>query len=115
MRYLEDSIFSFTDLPVRWLTWIGLAGLLASLLGSGAVLTAKLSGQIPVPGYTATALIVIFFGALNCFGLGIIGGYVWRSFENTKRRPNYLVASRRSYDADRGLEAVPLPAAKHPA
>jgi polyisoprenyl-phosphate glycosyltransferase len=98
--YLLDSIFSFTDLPVRWLLGIGIVGLLASVLGGAIILVARLTGQIPVAGYTATTLVVIFFGALNCLCLGIIGGYVWRTFENTKGRPNYLVLSQATYDPE---------------
>ena len=93
LRYLSDSVFNFTDLPVRLLFWLGCIGLATSLLGGAAVLIAKLSGQVPVAGYAATVLIIVFFGALNCMGLGIIGGYVWRTLENTRRRPNYLVQS----------------------
>jgi polyisoprenyl-phosphate glycosyltransferase len=94
MRYLTNSVFNFTDLPVRMLFWLGCLGLLASIIGGAAVMIAKLTGHVPVAGYTATVLTIVFFGALNCLGLGIIGGYVWRTLENTKRRPNYLVASR---------------------
>jgi polyisoprenyl-phosphate glycosyltransferase len=94
MRYLTDSVFNFTDLPVRLLFWIGCLGTLGSVVGGSAVLIAKLTGRVPVAGYAATVLVIVFFGALNCLGLGIIGGYVWRTLENTKRRPNYLVASR---------------------
>ena len=94
LRYLSDSIFNFTDLPVRLLFRIGLVGTLCSVAAGTVVLVAKALGHIPVPGYTATVLIVTFFGALNCLGLGIIGGYVWRTLENTKRRPNFLIASR---------------------
>jgi hypothetical protein len=61
------------------------------------VLVAKLTYAIPVPGYTATMLAITFFGALNCFGLGVIGEYVWRAFENTKGRPNFIVASRYTF------------------
>jgi polyisoprenyl-phosphate glycosyltransferase len=100
VRYLLDSIFSFTDLPVRWLLGIGLVGIAASVLGGALILAAKLTGHITVAGYTATALLVIFFGALNCLGLGIIGGYVWRTFENTKGRPNYLILSQATYDPE---------------
>ena len=99
LRYLSDSIFSFTDRPVRWLMGIGAFGMVASVLGGAVIFIAKVTGQIPVPGYAATTLVVIFFGALNCLGLGIIGGYVWRTFENTKGRPNYLIASQNSYEA----------------
>jgi glycosyltransferase involved in cell wall biosynthesis len=98
IRYLSDSVFNFTDLPVRLLFRIGYLGTFASVLGAAVILVAKLSRRITVPGYTATVLIVAFFGALNCLGLGIIGGYVWRTLENTKGRPNFLVASRVTFD-----------------
>jgi glycosyltransferase involved in cell wall biosynthesis len=99
MRYLMDSIFSFSDLPVRILLSLGLLGLSLSALFAVVVAVAKLEGSIPVPGYAATVLVVTFFGALNCFGLGIIGGYVWRTFENTKGRPNYIVAIQERFGA----------------
>lgn len=99
LTYLMDSVFSFSDLPIKVLLRIGVLGLLLSVVLSAAVLTAKLLGTIPVPGYAATALIVTFFGALNCFGLGTIGGYVWRTFENTKARPSYIVASSCRFEA----------------
>jgi glycosyltransferase involved in cell wall biosynthesis len=98
LRYLMDSAFSFTDLPIRLLLRIGVTGLVLSVVLASVVLAAKASGSIPVPGYAATVLTVTFFGALNCFGLGIIGGYVWRTFENTKSRPNFIVASQRTFD-----------------
>lgn len=97
MRYLTDSVFNFTDLPVRLLVWIGCLGTLGSIAGGAAVLIAKLTGRVPVAGYTAIVLVIVFFGALNCLGLGTIGGYVFRTLENTKRRPNFLVASRTTF------------------
>lgn len=105
LRYLMDSVFSFTDLPIKLLLRLGALGLLLSFGLATAVLTATLLGTIPVPGYAATVLTVIFFGALNCFGLGIIGGYVWRTFENTKSRPNFIVASHERYE--RSLDTQP--------
>ncbi len=98
LRYLMDSIFAFSDLPIRLLTRLGVAGLISSVLFSAVVLSVRLFGNIPVPGYAATVLLVTFFGALNCFGLGIIGNYVWRTFDNTKFRPNYIVASREVFN-----------------
>lgn len=99
VRYLMDSVFGFTDLPVRLLIRVGLLGLIVSMIAAPTVLIAKLIGAVPVPGYAATVLTVIFFGALNCLGLGIVGSYVWRTFENTKARPNFIVASCRNYHA----------------
>ena len=86
-NYLKDSVFSFTDLPIRMLTWVGILGILTSILLGLIILLGRLSGIVIVPGYTSTILVVIFFGALNLIGLGIIGTYAWRAYENTKGRP----------------------------
>lgn len=87
VNYLMDSVFAFTDLPIRLLIRIGgIAMVLAGLVGSVA-LVAKLLGFVNVPGYTMTILAIVFLGAANLFGLGIVGSYSWRTYENTKARP----------------------------
>ena len=96
-NYLLDSLFSFTDLPIRVFTWLGGVGLVLGTLLGLIVLAARLSGQIEVPGYTPIILAVLFFSSLNLFGLGIIGNYVWRSYENTKKRPLAVVREIGSY------------------
>ena len=92
LRYLLDSAFAFSDLPVRLLSGLGIAGITLSVVLASVVLFAKLTGGIPVPGYAATVVTVMFFGGLNSLGLGILGEYLWRTFENTKGRPSYIVA-----------------------
>jgi polyisoprenyl-phosphate glycosyltransferase len=106
MKYLSDSLFAFSDLPIRALTWAGIAGLAFSVLLGVVVLVAKLTGAIPIPGYAATVLTIIFFAALNSFGLGIIGAYTWRAYENTKRRPQAVVLSTKTYGDAQGIVFV---------
>lgn len=100
LKYLSDSAFAFTDLPIRLLTLVGAAGVLFALVLGAVVTTLRLTGNIQVPGYTATVLVVLLVGAANLLGLGIVGGYVWRGFENTKRRPLYVEMSRTRYARD---------------
>lgn len=90
-KYLSDSVFAFSDLPVRLLFLGGFLGLLISALLAVVVLIQRMTGAIELPGYTATVLVILFFGALNTFGLGIVGSYAWRAYENTKQRPGYLI------------------------
>ena len=97
LAYLTDSLFSFSDLPIRALTWAGLAGLVLSSVVALVVLVARITGQISVPGYAATVLTIVFFASLNSFGLGIIGGYTWRAYENVKRRPSAIVMSAQRF------------------
>ena len=99
LKYLTDSIFSFTDLPIRMLLSGGVVGVAVSAVLAVVVLLARLSGAIEVAGYAATTLLIAFFGALNLAGLGIIGAYVWRAFENTKGRPGAVVMADRRFEA----------------
>jgi glycosyltransferase involved in cell wall biosynthesis len=99
LAYMMDSIYSFTDLPVRILIGLGSAGLVVAIAGGGVIFASKVFGGISVPGYAATMLTLLFFGALNTFGLGIIGTYTWRAFENTKRRPLAVIMSRQHFPA----------------
>lgn len=98
VRYLTDSIFAFTDLPVRILWSVGtIALVLAAGLGISVVLL-RITGAIDVPGYAGTVAIVTFFGGLNCVGLGIVGSYVWRAYEAVKGRPGAIVSRVESSD-----------------
>jgi glycosyltransferase involved in cell wall biosynthesis len=89
--YMMDSIFAFTDLPLRLLRSIGLIGLTLALVSSLVVLVAWWQGGISVPGYTPLILSIFVATMLMLSALGIVGSYVWRTYENTKRRPLSVV------------------------
>jgi glycosyltransferase involved in cell wall biosynthesis len=93
LRYSMNSIFNFTDLPIRLLLYAGAISLLLALTMSAAVIAAKLSGNIAVPGYTPIVLAILFFGALTSFGFGIVGQYLWLALQVGRKRPAYLVRS----------------------
>lgn len=87
VNYMMDSVFAFTDLPIRLLIRVGgVATVLAASLGL-CVGFARIFGLIPVPGYAMTIILIVFLGSVNLFGLGIVGSYAWRTYENTKSRP----------------------------
>jgi glycosyltransferase involved in cell wall biosynthesis len=89
-RYLSDSVFAFTELPVRILWLVGIIGITLGLVVGAVVLIARATGAISVPGYAATVLILLLFLSLNSLGLGIIGSYVWRAYDTIKRRPGAI-------------------------
>jgi polyisoprenyl-phosphate glycosyltransferase len=91
LRYTSDSVFAFTDVPVRLLWILGLVGLLTATVVGLIVFLGRLFGAIQVPGYAGTVLLVVFFSSLNLVGLGIIGSYVWRVYETAKGRPGAIV------------------------
>lgn len=101
LKYLMDSIFSFSDFPIRLLFASGAIGLVVSVGVGALVSTARLLDWIRVPGYAATLLVILFFAALNLLGLGILGAYVWRAFENTKQRPSAVVLMTHEIEASK--------------
>jgi glycosyltransferase involved in cell wall biosynthesis len=97
LRYMFDSMYSFTDFPINALMWTGALGVIASGISGTIVFLYWALGRVDVPGYTSIVLLVIFFGTLNTLSLGIVGAYLWRTFENTKGRPQSIVISEESF------------------
>lgn len=103
LRYFLDSVFSFTDVPVLLLTMIGLLGGLLTLIASFVVLVARLAGVIEQSGYTPLMLVVLLSTFTLLFALGIVGSYVWRTYENSKGRPPSVAMSHEQFSrAPRG-------------
>jgi hypothetical protein len=92
-RYAFDSAFAFSDLPITVMIAAGVVGVGGALIGTVAVTAAWASGALDVRGYTPLMLAVLFSLSTTLLALGVLGGYVWRIFENTKGRPMHLVRS----------------------
>lgn len=103
LRYMTDSVFSFTDLPVRLMLGVGLVGSIAILVGSVVVIVQRALGNIEVPGYAALMLALLLVGFVLVFGLGVIGSYLWRTYENSKGRPSSIVRAVQEFDGARGV------------
>lgn len=91
IKYLNDSIFSFTTLPINLILFVGALGTLLALALSIFVFVAWLRGLIPEPGFTSLALIQLGSTAAILLALGVVGTYVWRTFDNSKGRPNAVI------------------------
>jgi polyisoprenyl-phosphate glycosyltransferase len=98
LRYAIDSVFSFTDLPIRALLTLGAAGTTFALIAGVYVFIMWALDRVPVLGYTPLMLVITFFGGLTALGLGIIGEYVWLSLQNARHRPRFVVRSTASFD-----------------
>jgi glycosyltransferase involved in cell wall biosynthesis len=86
-----DGITSFTVMPLKVATYLGLAvALFAVVFGAQLVLRTLLFGN-PVAGYPSMMAVILFLGGVQLITLGVIGEYLGRVFNETKRRPLYLV------------------------
>lgn len=100
LRYLMDSCFALTDLPITLVMAIGVVGSIGSVLLSIVVFVAWLVGAITVPGYTPVILVLLTSFTSTMLAIGVLGGYVWRTFENTKGRPLYLPMTHDTFGQD---------------
>ncbi|HTM27051.1 MAG TPA: glycosyltransferase family 2 protein [Vicinamibacterales bacterium] len=98
LRYALDSVFAFSDLPIRALLLLGAAGTALALVAGITVFVAWFAGRVPVLGYTPLMLVITFFGGLTALGLGITGQYLWLALQNARGRPNFVVKSASTFD-----------------
>ena len=98
VRLLFDSVYAFTDLPIILLQIIGFAGTIFSFFIGAMVFTAWLVGWIKQPGYTRIMIAIAFSTSALLLALGVVGSYVWRTYENSKNRPLELVATHEYYE-----------------
>jgi hypothetical protein len=91
IELMLDSLFGFTDRPVRWITSLGILGTITFMLVSMLTLFGQISGLIDVPGYTTLILLLAASQSVLIMSIGIVGGYVSRTFSNSTGRPNYII------------------------
>lgn len=92
LRLATDCILSYSNRPLRLTIWAGTSIFLCSVAAAAWILFRKLTWGIPVDGWTSLILSVWAFGGLIIANLGIIGLYLGRIYDETKRRPLYAVA-----------------------
>ena len=92
LHFALDGITAFSNLPLRWAFYIGLVFGMCSLLLLGHVFYVKFVIDDAVPGWATMTVSVLFLGGIQLVGIGILGEYIGRIFEEIKHRPLYLVA-----------------------
>jgi glycosyltransferase involved in cell wall biosynthesis len=90
-NFALEGITSFTTVPLRLSTYVGLLTALGAFAYGTYILLRTLLFGNPVPGYPSLAVIVLFLGGLQLTAIGVLGEYVGRVFNETKRRPLYFV------------------------
>lgn len=86
-----EGITSFSTLPLRIWTYIGLSISLVSIAYAFWMAADKLVNGNPVPGYPSLITAILFLGGVQIIGIGVIGEYIGRIYIESKRRPRYLI------------------------
>jgi polyisoprenyl-phosphate glycosyltransferase len=101
LKLAKDGVFSFSAVPLRLAShlglWISLLSLIGIIFTFSRLIFKEFFTRIGlglVPGYATTVMSILFLGGIQLLSLGIIGEYLERIFEEVKGRPNYIVRER---------------------
>lgn len=89
-----DGIFSFSNIPLRFATYLGLLTAFAAFVAGIWAIYARLFTDTAILGWASTIISILFVGGMTLFTLGIIGEYINRIYDEVKRRPLYVVQER---------------------
>lgn len=92
LTHTINIFVTFSDLPLRLASWIGLGSFLIGMLWLCYILLMKLFGGITASGFASLMAGIVLFGGIQLFVLGIFGEYLSRINFKTSRKPLYLVA-----------------------
>ena len=91
LKLVMDSLISFTYLPVRCMSYAGAIFFLAAIVGIILVIKEKLTVGTPIVGYASLMCVILFSAGLILLNLGILGEYIWRTLEESRKRPPFLI------------------------
>ena len=91
MKLFVDSLIGFSYIPIRLMSVIGLVFSFGSIVWGIYMIIVRLMGKIPVQGYTTIIVLILFSSGLIMFTLGLLGEYVWRTLDASKKRPISVV------------------------
>ncbi|MBT8154362.1 glycosyltransferase family 2 protein [Epibacterium ulvae] len=95
------AITSFSTVPLKIWTYIGLSLAVPSFAYGGFILAKTAIFGVDVPGYASLMVAVCFFSGIQLLGLGIIGDYMGRVLQEVKQRPLYLISTKHGFDQTR--------------
>ena len=91
MRLAADGILAFSALPLRAAAWLGLVMSATAFLAIPVVVVLRLVGLYEVSGIASVHILVLLVGGIQLLFLGVLGEYLARDYDETKRRPVYIL------------------------
>jgi glycosyltransferase involved in cell wall biosynthesis len=92
IRYALDGLFSFSHLPLRMLTYSGMfIAAIGFAIGVFFAVRRILGVETAQTGFTTLVTLLLFLGGVQLIGIGVLGEYLGRIYDEVKQRPNYIV------------------------
>ncbi len=91
IKYFIDSFVSFSYLPIRAASILGVLLSLAGLLYALVIIILRLFFAIRAEGWASLMVVVLILSGVQMLMLGIIGEYLWRNLDETRKRPPFII------------------------
>lgn len=91
---VSDTLFSFSTLPIKLVEIIGTLSFGGAIIWGIIVLVLKIMGVISVHGWTTLFIFMLFSFGMTMVTLGILGEYLWRTFDASRNRPTYIIEDK---------------------
>jgi glycosyltransferase involved in cell wall biosynthesis len=91
LKLAANGVFSFSTVPLQWITALGFIVALGSVAAGFWALGLRLFTARALPGWASTVIPMYFLGSVQLLAIGIIGSYVSRVYAETKRRPRFII------------------------
>ncbi len=90
-KYLIDGVLSYSYLPIRLMSIIGALIAMIGFIYAIFIILAKIFGDVPFKGWAPLMVLVLVLSGVQMLMLGIIGEYLWRTLDQVRNRPYYLI------------------------
>jgi len=91
VKYFIDAFAAFSYLPLRMSSALGVLLAILGFVYAIVIFVARLLNQIPVPGWSALVIVILLTSGVQLTMLGVIGEYLWRTFDASRGRPLFVV------------------------
>ncbi len=102
-NFAIDGITSFSFLPLKVWSYVGLLVAIPSFFYASYLVIRTLIFGIDFPGYASIMVAVLFLGGVQLVSLGVLGEYLGRVYEEVKGRPLYLVRESYGFDSNQAV------------
>ena len=97
INHAIDGITSFSRVPLKFVSSIGIFVSFISIIYAIYLVIKTIVLGVEVPGYASIIVAILFLGGIQLIGLGILGEYLGRVFQEVKNRPLYLISSEKKF------------------
>ena len=90
LKLVVDSVTSFTYLPIRLMSYLGIVFAVLGFLYAGVVIANAIAGR-PAEGWSSLMVVLLVVSGIQMLMMGVLGEYLWRALDEARRRPRYIV------------------------